>query len=74
MTAKKESPKKDEKELRTWLEEEWFDKIDKIKERLGIRNTTELVRLLINEKYYELFEKSPLDHLIDEIMVFLKKR
>ena len=54
MTAKKESPKKDEKELRTWLEEEWFGKIDKIKERLGIRNTTELVRLLINEKYYEV--------------------
>ena len=74
MTAKKEPPKKEEKELRTWLEEEWFDKIDKIKERIGVRNTTELMRILINEKYYELFEKSPLDHLIEDIIKSLKNK
>ena len=74
MTAKKEVPKKEEKELRTWLEEEWFDKIDKIKERIGVRNTTELMRILINEKYYELFEKSPLDHLIEDVIKSLKNK
>ena len=74
MTAKKEVPKKEEKELRTWLEEEWFDKIDKIKERIGVRNSTELMRILINEKYYELFEKSPLDHLIEDVIKSLKNK
>ena len=74
MTAKKEVPKKGEKELRTWLEEEWFDKIDKIKERIGVRNSTELMRILINEKYYELFEKSPLDYLIEDVIKSLKNK
>lgn len=51
------SKKEDEKELRTWLEKEFFDKLDKIKTYYGIKNTTEMVRYLINEKYRELYGK-----------------
>ena len=41
-------------ELRVSLEEEFIKKIEKLKSYYGIKNTTELIRLLITEKYREI--------------------
>lgn len=70
-------PKRDtekERELRAWIEVEFFEKIDRIKENLGVKNTTELLRILINEKYKELFEKSQFDLMIEQILGSLKDK
>lgn len=38
-------------EIRVSLEEDYFEKIEKIKNYYGIKNNTELIRLLITEKF-----------------------
>jgi len=49
------SKKEDEKELRTWLETNFFELLDDIKGYFGIKNTTEIIRFLIKEKHREIF-------------------
>lgn len=49
------SKKEDEKELRTWLETDFFKLLDDIKGYFGIKNTTEIIRFLIKEKHREIF-------------------
>jgi len=45
----------DEKwELRVILEENFKEKIEKLKEHYGIKNTTELIRFLIMDKYRDI--------------------
>ena len=41
-------------ELRVSLEEEFIKKIEKLKSYYGIKNTTELIRLLITEKFRDI--------------------
>lgn len=43
-------------EIRVSLEEEFDEKIESIKNYYGIKNTTELIRLLITEKHREIIE------------------
>ncbi len=42
------------KELRVSLEDDLLQKIEKLKDYYGIKNTTELIRLLITEKHREI--------------------
>ena len=44
-------------ELRVSLEEEFIQKIEKLKIYYGIKNTTELIRILITEKFRKINEK-----------------
>lgn len=67
ITEKKIKEKTTDKELRTWLEPHVFGEIKKIKERLGIRNTTEVIRFIIHQKYVELFEESPIEKFIKNL-------
>lgn len=41
-------------ELRVSLEKEFLEKIEKLKIYYGTKNTTELIRVLISEKYREI--------------------
>lgn len=41
-------------EVRVSLEEDFYEKIEEIKNFYGIKNNTELIRVLITEKYREL--------------------
>lgn len=41
-------------EIRVTLEEEFREKIEKMKNYYGIKNTTELIRFLISERYREI--------------------
>lgn len=41
-------------ELRVTLEQEFIEKIEKLKIYYGIKNRTELIRVLITEKYREI--------------------
>ena len=43
-------------EIRVSLEDEFFEKIESIKNYYGIKNNTELIRLLITEKHREIIE------------------
>ena len=43
--------KKEEKELRVILENDFFDKLEKIKEFHGLKNMTEIIRLLITKEF-----------------------
>ena len=42
------------KELRVSLVDDLLQKIEKLKDYYGIKNTTELIRLLITEKHREI--------------------
>lgn len=44
-------------ELRVSLDEEFLEKIEKLKLYYGIKNTTELIRVIITEKYREISNK-----------------
>ena len=41
-------------EIRVSLDKEFTEKIERLKNHYGIKNTTELIRLLITEKYREI--------------------
>ncbi len=41
-------------EIRVSLDEDFIEKIEKIKNHYGIKNTTELIRLLITEKFRDI--------------------
>lgn len=41
-------------EIRVSLEEEYIQKIDTVKVYYGLKNTTELIRFLITEKFREI--------------------
>ena len=41
-------------EIRVSLEEEFFEKIERLKSYYGIKNNTELIRLIITEKYRDI--------------------
>ena len=43
-------------EIRVSLEGEFIEKIESIKNYYGIKNNTELIRLLITEKHREIIE------------------
>ena len=45
-----------EKELRISMEDDFFQKLEKIKEYYGIKNNTEIIRFMIKSKYREIFE------------------
>lgn len=42
------------KEIRVVLEKDFDEKIEKIKKHYGVKNTTELIRILITEKFREI--------------------
>ncbi|MHA1659060.1 MAG: hypothetical protein ACTSUT_08070 [Promethearchaeota archaeon] len=44
-----------EKELRIAMEEEFFEKLEAIKDFYGIKNNTEIIRFMIKDKFRELF-------------------
>lgn len=44
-------------EIRVSLDNDFNEKISKLKKYLGIKNTTELIRLLIAEKYRDIFKE-----------------
>ena len=44
-------------EIRVIIEKEFEEKINKLKSFYGIKNTTELIRFLITEKFRELYSK-----------------
>ena len=44
-------------ELRVSLDAEFIKKIEKLKLYYGIKNTTELIRVIITEKYREISNK-----------------
>ncbi len=50
--------KEKEKELRAWLEEDIFKVLDNIRDKLGLKNTTEVLRFLISEKNEHMFGES----------------
>jgi len=52
MSSKDKKPS--DKELRAWLEEDFFILINNLKEKLGIKNTTEFLRVILKEKKAEL--------------------
>ena len=41
-------------EIRVSLEEEFIEKIERLKSYYGIKNNTELIRLIITEKYRDI--------------------
>ena len=49
--------KKEEKELRVILEKDFFDKLEKIKEFHGLKNMTEIIRLLITKEFRNIQEQ-----------------
>lgn len=50
----KKSEKTFEKELRISMEDDFFDKLEAIKEFYGIKNSTEIIRFMITDKYREI--------------------
>ena len=54
MTTKK-TDLDSEKELRISMDVEFFERLEKIKDYYGIRNNTEIIRFMINDKYRQLF-------------------
>ena len=48
--------KKEEKELRVMLEKDLLDKLEKIKEFHGLKNMTEIIRLLIAKEFRNIQE------------------
>lgn len=53
----KKSVKSSEKELRISMENDFFNKLEIIKEFYGIKNSTEIIRFMINEKYREIIDE-----------------
>jgi len=43
-------------EIRVSLDKEFIEKIESLKKHYGIKNKTELIRLLITEKYREIVD------------------
>ena len=48
------SEEKNQKELRVLLEEELFEKLDKIKIYHGLKNNAEIIRFLITKEHREV--------------------
>ncbi|MGQ4876040.1 MAG: hypothetical protein ACP6IY_18395 [Promethearchaeia archaeon] len=46
----------DKIEIRVRLDKDFKDKIEKLKKFYGIKNNTELIRLLITEKYRDIVQ------------------
>jgi hypothetical protein len=46
------------REIRVSLEDEFEEKIEIIKNYYGMKNTTELIRVLITEKYRDLMDEN----------------
>jgi len=44
-------------EIRVSLEEEFIEKIERLKSYYGIKNSTELIRVIITEKYRDISNK-----------------
>ena len=44
-------------EIRVSLEEEFIKKIERLKSYYGIKNSTELIRVIITEKYRDISNK-----------------
>ena len=78
-----EKPEKVDKELRAWLEPSFFEIVDKLKEAKGIKNTTELMRVLLTNGLKEISGENldikisvnlkSLQPIIDQILAALKK-
>lgn len=50
----KKSAKSFEKELRISMGDDFFEKLEVIKDFYGIRNNTEIIRFMITDKYREI--------------------
>jgi len=50
----KKSAKSFEKELRISMEDDFFEKLEVIKDFYGIKNNTEIIRFMIMDKYREI--------------------
>ena len=66
-------PKKDEKELRAWMEPEFFQKLEELKEHYGLKNTTEIMRFIINKTHRNVFGQSPLLQLASYLKELFQK-
>jgi hypothetical protein len=51
----KKSEKNLEKELRISMDDDFFQKLERIKNYFGIKNNTEMIRFMIKDKFRELF-------------------
>ncbi|MFW9970926.1 MAG: hypothetical protein ACFFDF_12075 [Candidatus Odinarchaeota archaeon] len=52
--TQKESQNESEKELRISMDREFFSRLEIIKLHYGIKNNTEIIRFMINDKYREI--------------------
>ena len=70
---KKKSGSLIEKELRIGMEDLFFEKLEAIKTYYGIRNNTEIIRLMINEKYRDVAPLKDTQNINEKIIIPLIK-
>lgn len=66
---KKKSDSLIEKELRIGMEDVFFERLEAIKTYYGIKNNTEIVRFMINEKYRDLTPLKNTQNINEKIIV-----
>lgn len=65
---KKKSNSLIEKELRIGMEDIFFERLEAIKTYYGIRNNTEIIRLMINEKYRDVVPLKEAQNINEKII------